>query len=329
MTTVRRINVSQVRGEDSNSTNTDEIRPYGDIGLYEDNNGKLELLIADGSRTNVRNKVLNKGTFYGGDSDGSEGLGYDTIKLVPDEVLRRNGSDQYIIIDPTGGEPNHIHLRAGGTIDSSSTDLFLGGELNHVKVSDEYDTVTISTDNNNGGTNGWTFNSIGDLTFPTNGNIIFDSSANSTIYGITGIQFADDTIQTTAWTGTIPDVVIKSSGTWTITTGVSSYSFSVDDNGTYILWVLGNIPNGIIKWNATATISNSNVPVLGDHYAWVYNGGGTPIDFTSIPNQFTGTSNTIVRSNGTGTANSNVFTFGINNSSGSEQIVNYGWVKIS
>jgi hypothetical protein len=65
------------------------------------------------------------------DSSGDSG-GYSTLKLDPDNTLE---SDQYIIIDPTG--PNHIHIRAGGTQDDSSADLFLGGELNNVQVSDQ------------------------------------------------------------------------------------------------------------------------------------------------------------------------------------------------
>ena len=167
MTTVRKINVSQVEGDNANNTSTDEIRPYGELAVYIGDNDKLEMLMADGVRTNLRNKVLSKGTFYGGDADSGDGEGYDTIKLVPDEELRRNGSDQYLIIDPTGGEPNHIHIRAGGTIDQSSTDLFLGGEKNNVRVSDINDRVTITTDAGEG-TRTWTFGDNGTTTFPTN-----------------------------------------------------------------------------------------------------------------------------------------------------------------
>lgn len=60
-----------------------------------------------------------------------DNFGFSTIELVPDT----NGlSDQRIIIDPT--TPNHIHLRAGGLQDSSSAELFLGGEKNYVRVID-------------------------------------------------------------------------------------------------------------------------------------------------------------------------------------------------
>jgi hypothetical protein len=127
----------------------------------------------------------------------------------------------------------------------------------------------------------------------------------------------------------IGNVVTRFESTWTVPVGNSNQSFTVTPNETYYLWVDCNIPNGILAWNATATVTNTNVPVVGAQYAWVYNGGGTPIDFTSIPNQFVGTANTIVRSNVAPSSTTNVFTFGINNTSGNSQIVNYGWIKIS
>jgi len=117
--------------------------------------------------------------------------------------------------------------------------------------------------------------------------------------------------------------------TWTVPTGNSTQSFTVTAGNTYSMWVDCNIPNGILVWNATATVTNTNVPVVGVQYAWVYNGGGTPIDFTSIPNQFTGTANAIVRSNVAPSATTNRFDFGINNTSGNAVAVRYGWAQIS
>jgi Collagen triple helix repeat (20 copies) len=117
--------------------------------------------------------------------------------------------------------------------------------------------------------------------------------------------------------------------TWTVPVGNSTQSFTVSSSNTYYMWVDCNIPNGILTWNATATLTNTNVPVVGAQYAWVYNGGGTPIDFTSIPNQFVGTSNTIVRSSTAPSATTNRFDFGINNTSGGNVTVRYGWTKIS
>ena len=126
----------------------------------------------------------------------------------------------------------------------------------------------------------------------------------------------------------LSNVVTKVSDSWIVTTGTNTYSFTVPSSGTYQLWVDCNIPNGILAWNATATVTNSNVPVVGAQYAWVYNGGGTPIDFVSIPNQFTGTANTIVRSNTAPSATTNRFDFGINNTSGGNVTVTYGYIKI-
>jgi len=177
MTTIRRINVSQVEGNHAGTDNEDEIRPFGETGFFVNEDGpedKLELLIFDGVRTHARSKVLGKGVFYGGNADSGDGAGLDTIKLIPDSELYRNQvSDQYIIIDPTF--PNHIHIRAGGEIDSSSAQLILGGEKNSVIVSDSLDAVIITTDAGENGVSAWTFNNNGSLTFP------------------------DATIQTTAW----------------------------------------------------------------------------------------------------------------------------------
>ena len=128
---------------------------------------------------------------------------------------------------------------------------------------------------------------------------------------------------------TLSNVATQVTGSWTVPVGNSTQSFTVTPNETYYLWVDCNIPNGILAWNATATVTNTNVPVVGAQYAWVYSGSGTPIDFTSIPNQFTGTANTIVRSSVAPSATTNRFDFGINNISGNSVVVNYGYTKIS
>jgi hypothetical protein len=92
------------------------------------------------------------------------------------------------------------------------------------------------------------------------------------------------------------------------------------------MWVNGNIPNGIVTWNATVTTSNTNVSVVGVQYGWYYTGNGLVL--TSIPNQIVGTAGNISTISYGGTT-SNVFTFGITNNSVSPQIVYYGYVKVS
>jgi hypothetical protein len=149
----------------------------------------------------------------------------------------------------------------------------------------------------------------------------FDNTGNLVLPGNTfAINYANNTPV---------NVVTKFEGSWTVPVGNSTQSFTVTPGETYYMWVDCNIPNGIISWNATATITNTNVPVVGAQYAWVYNGGGSPIDFTSIPNQFIGTSNTIVRSSVAPSSTTNRFDFGLNNTSGGNITVRYGWIAIS
>jgi hypothetical protein len=124
-------------------------------------------------------------------------------------------------------------------------------------------------------------------------------------------------------------VLVQVTGSWVVPTGGDSvYSFTVDQNASYIMWMYANIPNGIVAWNASCTISNNNVPVVGSQYCWVYTGGGSPIDVISIPNQFVGTINTIVRSSGGGTNPTNTFRFTLRNVSGTNQTFYYGYTKM-
>ena len=92
------------------------------------------------------------------------------------------------------------------------------------------------------------------------------------------------------------------------------------------MWVRGNIPNGICIWNATVSISNNNVSVIGTQYGWYYTSGNQLV-LNSIPNQIVGTTGSIITDLGS-TTTSNVFNFSITNNSGSSQIVNYGYFTL-
>lgn len=175
MTTIRKIVTSKVDGSEANNTTDDEIRPYGEIAVYLDTStspNKPTLMMFDGVRTHLKSKVLAPGRVYGSDADAGDGSTADTIKLIPDATLYNNGSNQYIVVDPTGGEPGHIHLRAGGTQDNSSADLYLGGEETCVRVSDTSGSVTIRTTNQGDPdiTLDWSFQQDGNLYFPGIGN---------------------------------------------------------------------------------------------------------------------------------------------------------------
>jgi hypothetical protein len=119
----------------------------------------------------------------------------------------------------------------------------------------------------------------------------------------------------------------KTTGSWTVPAGASTHSFTVDWNHSYQLWVIGNIPNGIISWIANVNVTNSNVPIVGSQYGWYYVDGNALV-LTSIPNQIVGVNGAISTSS-FATTTSNTFEFGITNNSGTPQTINYGYIKIS
>jgi len=115
-------------------------------------------------------------------------------------------------------------------------------------------------------------------------------------------------------------------GSWTLSTGANTVSFTVPANGTYSLWVNGNIPNGIVAYTATVVVTNTNVPVIGSSYGWYY-ATGNALVLTAIPVQIVGTLNSISTAT-VSTTTANVFTFGITNNSVSSQVVNYGYTTL-
>lgn len=113
---------------------------------------------------------------------------------------------------------------------------------------------------------------------------------------------------------------------WTLSPGANTVSFTVPQNATYTMWVRGNIPNGIVIWNSTATVSNSNVPLIGNQYGWYYTAGNNLV-LTSIPSQIIGTQGTII-TNMPALTSSNTLTFGITNNSGASCTVQYGYISM-
>ena len=140
--------------------------------------------------------------------------------------------------------------------------------------------------------------------------------------GVTGASVTGNTGPTGA-TGSA-----TTTGSWTVTTGTNTYSIQTDGNATYTMWVRANIPNGIIAWNATVTVTNGNVPAIGYQYAWNYTGGGSPILITALPNQIRGVAGTINTDNTYAGTTSNRFDFTIANTSGTSQTIYYGYTTI-
>jgi hypothetical protein len=246
--------------------------------------------------------------------------------------------DQYVKIEKDGGDvvigtnldTHHWRFDTSGSlilpndmVIDASVDfgiLQIGGDGTYIRIDDggAPPSLTIAT---NGGENDWVFDLDGNLTTP--GDINVGGNINGVDNLVTTSSFNE---YTSSLTTSFPS---KTIGTWTIPNGASTQSFTVDPNSSYTMWVNGNIPNGIITWNATATISNTNVPVLGAQYGWYYTAGNALV-LTTMPDQFVGTNGTISTSPGSYAPNtSNVFKFGITNNSGTTQSINYGYIKLS
>jgi hypothetical protein len=127
------------------------------------------------------------------------------IKLTP-----AGGANEYqaLLIYPTAGDGNHIHLAApyGG-----GTELYLGNDLHYVKLATSGNVEVLANDGIN--IAGWIFGTDGDLKIPGNinseGNInieinLADSTRRVWQFGEDGeLTFPDGTNQSTAWTGSL------------------------------------------------------------------------------------------------------------------------------
>jgi hypothetical protein len=241
--------------------------------------------------------TINSGLLQNGNSN-------ITLTANGNVSIQAAGSNVELVVTSTGANITGT-LNATGNITANN---FIGNGASLTNVTVNVAGNIVGTQSNVtlvAGSYNWTFNNTGNLTLP--GNTFAVNYANNTPV----------------------NPVTRFESSWTVPVGNSTQSFTLGANETYYMWVDCNIPNGILTWNATATITNTNVPVVGAQYAWVYNGGGTPIDFTSIPNQFIGTANAIVRSNVAPSATTNRFDFGINNTSGGNVTIRYGWIAIS
>jgi hypothetical protein len=235
----------------------------------------------------------------------------------------------------------------------ANLDIFANGGYVNLITADESSRVGVSGAGGfittAGGT--WQFGTTGNLTAPgnisatgnvTGGNLITAGSGGAiTMTGgnITGAgNISAGNVSTTGNAtaanffgngNTLSNVATQVTNSWTLSAGTNTVSFSVPLNGTYSMWVLGNIPNGIVVWNATATVTNNNVPVIGQQFAWYYPAPGNALVLTSIPSQIIGIANTISNSTPAVGTTSNVFAFTIDNNSGNAAAVNYGYTKIS
>ena len=148
------------------------------------------------------------------ESSGEVGSNLSTIQMVPD--INSPSSEQILIIDPTGGYPNHLHLRPGGPMDNSGVSIILGGENSNVSVIGGTNPPIQITSNNYL----WQFNTDGTLIFP------------------------DSTNQTTAFTG-LPNGSVS---------GSSQLTSSFDERYT-LSGSVQPLPNGLISGSSQLTSS--------------------------------------------------------------------------
>jgi len=114
---------------------------WGDAELTPDASNRVATIADVTAATGLGDITFDGVKITGAGTASGDGLGAGTMELVPDADLYAN--DQYLVIDPT--DPNHIHIRAGGAMDESNAKVILGGERNHVYVSDGSRQVSIRT----------------------------------------------------------------------------------------------------------------------------------------------------------------------------------------
>jgi len=266
-----------------------------------------------------------------GNSSG-DGNGYTTMALVPDTTVE--GNDQYLIIDPTAGEPGHIHIRAGGTQDNSNAVLILGGENSYFRVNSGLNPdVSISANTKN-----WNFGTDGTLALPEGGTI-------SDVIPGTGAAASIDVIQVassipnevfvslppaTVTDYNVPGTNIIVNVTW-VTNGPSYYTprFEVVDGGTghtgggefgggdvltvpYVdmginlgqdwIWYVGTIASNLILeagLNSWTLSGEGNLILPGNTFAVNY-ANGTQVSIGGNTGNVTFSGETVI---GTGTSN--------------------------
>lgn len=93
-----------------------------------------------------------------------------TMVLTPDP----NFLSQVLVLDPTG--PSHIHLRAyaSSNVDEPSANIYLGGENTAFEVTAGANNKAVV----HSGTNTWTFENNGQLTFPGNQGFMYGPGSN-------------------------------------------------------------------------------------------------------------------------------------------------------
>lgn len=207
--------------------------------------------------SNIYTSKLNTGrlTFEGVQIKGAlggsgDGLGSDTIELVPDVDLYT--AHQYLVIDPT--DPDHIHIRAGGPQDDSDATLILGGEKSNITIDDQADghVSILSRTADNSTSHIWKFNNDGNITIP-NLKDIRDVAGNTAIGGGNRVKEYNS-----SGGATVP---IDENNIYSINTTTQATTVKLPASGTtpigYEFTVIDSIGNALSK-NITVTAESGD-----------------------------------------------------------------------
>jgi hypothetical protein len=249
----------------------------------------------------------------------------DMSIMTYDGVIR---SVNYATVEPSSGNIKGGNISTTGIVSANTANITTGNitTINSGLLQNGNSNITITSNGNvsiqSAGSN------VELVVTSTGANVTGTFNATGNISG--GNISATGNISANNFTGnggTLSNVATKVEGSWTLASGVNTVNISVPLNGTYTIWVNGNIPNGIVTYTATGVVTNTNVPVLGEQYGWYYEAGNALV-LTSIPNQFVGTQGAISNASPYAGNTANVFTFGITNNSGNTAVVNYGYTKL-
>ena len=211
---------------------------------------------------NIFNSTACSAINFANNSSG-DGAGATTIELIPDTNL--SGTDQYLIIDPT--DPGHIHIRAGGTQDDSSAELYFGGENSYVRINNGQNPDVQITSNNNP----WTFDVDGTITFP-------DSSIQTTAYQTEVWDKANaafDAANTAA--STIPQNRQSTNYTLQLSDAGKHIYYTQATNVTLFIPTTSNVAfaNGTTVMLVSQTTSSANVTITPNTGVTLYLAGNT------------------------------------------------------
>ena len=198
------------------------------IKRYDEVTDSWVSVSGSGGAANTGDITFDGIQIIGAGNASGDGLNAGTIELIPDANLN---SDQYLIIDPTS--PNHIHIRAGGTQDASTSDLIIGAENTNLLVSDTGNYVDIRTTSASAYTNLWRFSSDGYISGPAMGGLF-----------VSGILNGDNDL----WLSSGSSVVISSGE------GMGVFLENQDDPDNQVA-TLGDLPTGASGSFTTATHS--------------------------------------------------------------------------